>query len=101
MCDFLARVSTKSDFEIFFFLYLSFTFFFIYLLCDPLFFGSMVAKTKTHSSLTKDYIKTVVDKPQVFFSADLELVDQSIALTKHLYDIGKPSSAAPSWPLFC
>jgi U3 small nucleolar RNA-associated protein MPP10 len=51
----------------------------------------MVAKTKAHSSPTTHYIKTVVDKPQVFFSTDPELVNQSIALTKHLYDTGKPS----------
>jgi U3 small nucleolar RNA-associated protein MPP10 len=50
----------------------------------------MVAKTKTHSSPTTHYIKNVVDKPQVFFSTDPELVNQSIALTKHLYDTGKP-----------
>ncbi|KAI8335544.1 U3 small nucleolar ribonucleoprotein complex, subunit Mpp10 [Chlamydoabsidia padenii] len=49
----------------------------------------MVAKSKTHSSLTADYIKSTVEKPQVFFSTDHKLVEQSIALTKHLYDTAK------------
>ncbi|ORZ04951.1 Mpp10 protein-domain-containing protein [Absidia repens] len=51
--------------------------------------GNMVAKLKTSTSLTSDYIKSVVDKPQVFFSTDQKLVDQSISLTKHLYDSAK------------
>ncbi|KAI8073080.1 U3 small nucleolar ribonucleoprotein complex, subunit Mpp10 [Gongronella butleri] len=54
----------------------------------------MVAKNKL--SVTDTFIKNVVNKPQVFFDNNPALVEQSIALTKHLYDTGKESD----WRLF-
>ncbi|KAI9300757.1 U3 small nucleolar ribonucleoprotein complex, subunit Mpp10 [Cunninghamella echinulata] len=49
----------------------------------------MVAKSTSKKSVTDEYIKDVINKPQVFFSVNPKITEKSIALTKHLYDTAK------------
>lgn len=55
--------------------------------------------TKDQGGPVQKFLSNVVEKPEVFFTADESIVDQALQLTKYFYDTGMIYSIGSGVPL--